>query len=275
MLLALRSTADNGAVCVNMYLALAAAVKAAADDLLPEDVAALADVFQVELRALEAAAEPAAARPPAAAHRLRGRLVLVDALWALFLEPEMAAAAPPPVRATLASDATLRLLLDQLLFPEADVCTRMRDDPGAVLAAPVAALQAALSPAAPTTDARRAAYVLATTIVRGSDSHMTACLRRLLAMLGPGPCARGVLQLQYADHMDPRGAVSDGRWRGLKSTGATCYMNAVVQQLFCQPTIRELVLRAPAVADTTEEKDAVFSAMQVRLLFVISHNEGV
>ena len=48
---------------------------------------------------------------------------------------------------------------------------------------------------------------------------------------------------------------------GLKNGGATCYMNAVFQQLFMQPSIRKMLLSVPACSgDQTEN---VFFQMQV------------
>jgi len=49
---------------------------------------------------------------------------------------------------------------------------------------------------------------------------------------------------------------------GLKNGGATCYMNAVFQQLFMQPSIRALVLGAKEVP-LAERKDSVFFQFQV------------
>ena len=49
---------------------------------------------------------------------------------------------------------------------------------------------------------------------------------------------------------------------GLKNGGATCYMNAVFQQLFMQPSIRALVLGAKE-APPEHRKDSVFFHLQV------------
>ena len=48
---------------------------------------------------------------------------------------------------------------------------------------------------------------------------------------------------------------------GLKNGGATCYMNAVFQQLFMQPSIRKLLLAVPELCD--DQTDNIFYQMQV------------
>ncbi|KAL4854761.1 Ubiquitin carboxyl-terminal hydrolase 24 [Chlorella vulgaris] len=53
-----------------------------------------------------------------------------------------------------------------------------------------------------------------------------------------------------------------GAFAGLQNGGATCYMSSVFQQLYMQPTIRDLVLSAPAV-DPEEQQGSVFHQMQV------------
>lgn len=52
---------------------------------------------------------------------------------------------------------------------------------------------------------------------------------------------------------------------GLKNGGATCYMNAVFQQLFMQPSIRALVLGAREEPPTARE-DSPFFQLQARSL---------
>ena len=52
---------------------------------------------------------------------------------------------------------------------------------------------------------------------------------------------------------------------GLKNGGATCYMNAVFQQLFMQPSIRKLLLAVPESCD--DQTDNVFYQMQVLWLY--------
>jgi ubiquitin C-terminal hydrolase len=48
---------------------------------------------------------------------------------------------------------------------------------------------------------------------------------------------------------------------GLSNGGATCYMNATFQQLYMQPTVRRLILSAPAVPED-EQEDSVFHQVQ-------------
>lgn len=54
-----------------------------------------------------------------------------------------------------------------------------------------------------------------------------------------------------------------GGYVGLRNGGATCYMNATLQQLFMQPRIRESILAAKPV-DKEEQRDSVFHQLQVR-----------
>jgi hypothetical protein len=48
---------------------------------------------------------------------------------------------------------------------------------------------------------------------------------------------------------------------GLRNAGATCYMNAVFQQLYMQPRIRALILGAPEVPEA-DRPDSVFAQLQ-------------
>lgn len=53
-----------------------------------------------------------------------------------------------------------------------------------------------------------------------------------------------------------------GSYVGLRNGGATCYMNSVFQQLFMQPSIRQLILGGPEEAPETRP-ESVFYQMQV------------
>jgi hypothetical protein len=169
------------------------------------------------------------------------------------------------VRDALCNPENVRFVLDDLLFPEAAICVQLENVPDH----PTASLQAALQPRCPTPEARAAAYDLLKSMVASGLALMMTCLRGLLLMLAPGPTFSDTLQQQYALHLcalQGNAAARDNtqcRYVGLKSAGATCYMNAVLQQLFMQPTIRTCVLRAPQPESTEAEVDALFAAVQI------------
>lgn len=71
-----------------------------------------------------------------------------------------------------------------------------------------------------------------------------------------------------------------GQYVGLRNGGATCYMNAVFQQLFMQPTLRTLVLQhRSALHDVQsdvavqhkekERKDSLLFQVQVRIMLML------
>jgi hypothetical protein len=271
MLLRMRESADREGCCLDYYGALSHAVHSASKCLGPSNLEQLHTLFLSELSKVSQLHTQPPSSPcrsssaPSASddQRLTGHLCLLSSLWLVLTEHQSTAAAE--IKSALNSAATVELLLDHLLFPEASLCVRTRFNPDVIMQLSVAELQAALSPACCSAMSRAAAYDLLKAIILTRDDLMAVCLRKLLSMLGPGPMVAGVLQQQFAQHHDPRlgcAGVST-RWRGLKSTGATCYMNAVLQQLFCQPTIRAMVLRAAEVQSMEEEKDAVFAAVQL------------
>lgn len=53
-----------------------------------------------------------------------------------------------------------------------------------------------------------------------------------------------------------------GGFVGIKNGGATCYMNSLFQQLYMQPSIRQVLLAGPEV-EPEERPDSVFYQLQV------------
>ena len=49
---------------------------------------------------------------------------------------------------------------------------------------------------------------------------------------------------------------------GMKNGGATCYMNAILQQLFMQPSVRKLLLSVHEVGTPADNVDNIFYQMQ-------------
>ncbi|KAF6260179.1 hypothetical protein COO60DRAFT_1700419 [Scenedesmus sp. NREL 46B-D3] len=105
-----------------------------------------------------------------------------------------------------------------------------------------------------------------------STSCRKAALELLAELMGdcPGSLEEGVgllIDLHYQQqtlrgwHMAARLLRPPGQYMGLKNGGATCYMNAVFQQLFMQPQIRAGVLSAAAV-EPGEASDSVFAQLQ-------------
>jgi ubiquitin carboxyl-terminal hydrolase 9/24 len=58
------------------------------------------------------------------------------------------------------------------------------------------------------------------------------------------------MQVLQRFNMLPRMLRSPGQYAGVRNGGATCYMNAVFQQLFMQPSIRARILGSAEVRST-------------------------
>lgn len=71
----------------------------------------------------------------------------------------------------------------------------------------------------------------------------------------------GPLRAKYRDLPLPR---EPGSYVGLVNAGATCYMNAVLQQLFMQPSIRDALLAIEDGQGEDDCRDCLFSQIQVR-----------
>ena len=194
----------------------------------------------------------------------------------------------------------MQLLLRRYLFPEYDVAAAiMADTPAqprdaahaaAPTAAPTAAAAAAASssvtppPSSPAVDVT-SAEAAALAPLAGTPSSRAAAFRvvaalahadgtlliHLCAFLGElhftGNRARLLRDTAAAaappawDRLPSADPRAEGGFVGLANGGATCYMNALFQQLFMQPAIRAAVLSAPTGAEA-DPADSVLCQLQ-------------
>jgi len=142
------------------------------------------------------------------------------------------------------------LLLRSYLFPEA-----------ATVALPDANfgnMEIALERCCTEPNAREAAMDLVVDMCTPSASNMDEALTVLYDIhFQQGPITITKQDIQMMDNLR-----QPNQYIGLRNGGATCYMNAVLQQLFMQPRIRELVLGAPLV-EAAEQPDSMFHQLQV------------
>ena len=94
-------------------------------------------------------------------------------------------------------------------------------------------------------------------------------------MLEPGPQSYTLLKQQFSEHVCRSSSGEDTtlqcrRYRGLQNAGATCYMNAIFQQLYMQPTIRALVLKSPAPGEKLDE-NVLFQIQRMFAHLAFSH----
>jgi hypothetical protein len=190
---------------------------------------------------------------------LIGHVTLLTSLWRFLVvntpsKEETLTALPHPANVSM---------LIELLFPEALIFTESRGSGWTVSSAQE--LNDALVPLCITQEARKAVYKLLREVVSHSAEMMQACLLELLEMLEAGPQSHAVLKQQFAENFLRTAAEDVGicvhSRRGLQNGGATCYMNAIFQQLYMQPTIRALVLHSPLPPRESVE-DSVFFQIQ-------------
>eukprot|EP00892_Ulva_mutabilis_P012889 jgi/Ulvmu1/9973/UM059_0022.1 len=249
--------------CQQYFEALASVVQTAADADDGDSVVHLQQLFVAEYAVLQEL-------QPQATERTLGHLTFLHSLWRFFVEHP--SHTPQDMLAPMRDNATVSLILESLLFPEALLMKRYHQrsanaqsvngaDNGAITQQTTAA-DSVLPATALSPEGRTMAYLLLHTIVTYSDNTMSYCLQRLLDMLGPGPPSPSMLRQQTLEHrVSVEGnalALECGQWCGLANAGATCYMNAVLQQLFMQPTVRALVLASAAAGSEDEDEDTLF-----------------
>ena len=248
--------------CQQYFEALASIVQTAADADDGESVPRLQQLFVAEFAVVQGL-------QPQATERTLGHLTFLHSLWRFFVEHP--SHAPQEMLAPMRDNGTVELILDSLLFPEARLMAKyhLRSSDGAAvdddmdddaIADDLLSSDTVLPATTLSPEARTMAYTLLHTMVMYSDSMMSYCLQRLVDMLGDGPPNFSILRQQTAEHrVAAEGTLLDCRqWCGLTNAGATCYMNAVLQQLFMQPTVRALVLALQVPGMEDEDEDTLF-----------------
>ncbi len=112
-----------------------------------------------------------------------------------------------------------------------------------------------LNPKCDTPQSRVSAYNVLVELSRNSVSNMAAVASELVRMhhtFGEDL----VRQFEYSPAVERR---SESNFVGLKNAGATCYMNSVLQQLFCMPVVASQVL---SINVESEEEESVFYQLQ-------------
>lgn len=202
--------------------------------------------------------------------QLTGHLRFLKSLWQFFIEhPHLGMGG---VASAMRNTENVSLLIDHLLFPEAQMLAKIRV---AGLAGICRELNTEFQPICSSEEARKAAYKLLQTAVTHSTDTMQFCLHRFLEMLEPGPQSHVLLKSQYQEHVCRSTTGEDTtlqckRFRGLQNAGATCYMNAIFQQLYMQPTIRALVLQS-SVPDGKLDENVFFQVQSMFAHLTFSH----
>ncbi|KAJ6662583.1 hypothetical protein lerEdw1_011720 [Lerista edwardsae] len=148
----------------------------------------------------------------------------------------------------------IKPLLDDFLFRASRIILNSHSPAGSV-----ALTQQDFHPKCSTVNSRLAAYEVLVMLADSSPSNLQLITKELLSMhhqLDPA------LSKEF-DYLPPVDGRSVSGFVGLKNGGATCYMNAVFQQLYMQPGLPEALLSIDDDMDNPD--DSVF--YQVQSLF--------
>ena len=115
-----------------------------------------------------------------------------------------------------------------------------------------------ISPQLDTAEARAAGYNLLTELAKDCASNLSLICRELASLHHQyDPAMVREHGFEYEPAIERRSPASN--FVGLKNAGATCYMNSVLQQLYCVPGLAEQVL---GVEVDTVDEDSVFYQLQ-------------
>ncbi|ELW67984.1 Ubiquitin carboxyl-terminal hydrolase 24, partial [Tupaia chinensis] len=148
----------------------------------------------------------------------------------------------------------IKPLLDDFLFRASRIILNSHSPAGSA-----AISQQDFHPKCSTANSRLAAYEVLVMLADSSPSNLQIIIKELLSMHHqPDPA----LTKEF-DYLPPVDSRSSSGFVGLRNGGATCYMNAVFQQLYMQPGLPESLLSVDD--DTDNPDDSVF--YQVQSLF--------
>ncbi|XP_075472164.1 ubiquitin carboxyl-terminal hydrolase 24 isoform X2 [Ascaphus truei] len=148
----------------------------------------------------------------------------------------------------------IKQLLDDFLFRASRIILNSHSPAGSA-----AISQQDFHPKCSTMNSRLAAYEVLVMLAESSCANLQLITKELLSMHHqPDPA----LTKEF-DYLPPVDSRSNSGFVGLKNGGATCYMNAVFQQLYMQPGLPEALLSMED--DTDNPEDSVF--YQVQSLF--------
>ncbi|GAB5575117.1 ubiquitin carboxyl-terminal hydrolase 24 isoform X1 [Prionailurus iriomotensis] len=148
----------------------------------------------------------------------------------------------------------IKPLLDDFLFRASRIILNSHSPAGSA-----AISQQDFHPKCSTVNSRLAAYEVLVMLADSSPANLQIITKELLSMHHqPDPA----LTKEF-DYLPPVDSRSSSGFVGLRNGGATCYMNAVFQQLYMQPGLPESLLSVDD--DTDNPDDSVF--YQVQSLF--------
>uniref|UniRef100_A0A8C4VCQ0 Ubiquitin carboxyl-terminal hydrolase 24 n=1 Tax=Falco tinnunculus TaxID=100819 RepID=A0A8C4VCQ0_FALTI len=154
----------------------------------------------------------------------------------------------------MVGSSLIKPLLDDFLFRASRIILNSHSPAGSA-----AISQQDFHPKCSTADSRLAAYEVLVMLADSSPSNLQLITKELLSMHHQCDPA---LTKEF-DYLPPVDSRSVSGFVGLKNGGATCYMNAVFQQLYMQPGLPEALLSIDD--DTDNPDDNVF--YQVQSLF--------
>ncbi|KAK2540502.1 Usp24 [Columba guinea] len=154
----------------------------------------------------------------------------------------------------MVGSSLIKPLLDDFLFRASRIILNSHSPAGTA-----AISQQDFHPKCSTADSRLAAYEVLVMLADSSPSNLQLITKELLSMHHQCDPA---LTKEF-DYLPPVDSRSISGFVGLKNGGATCYMNAVFQQLYMQPGLPEALLSIDD--DTDNPDDNVF--YQVQSLF--------